>query len=72
MTARDADPADARMDNEVVYRLRADGMEVLVVASGTIRATATDFDMTVHLRVTHDGTPFFERNWAETIPRRLV
>lgn len=72
MTARDADPSDARMDNEVVYRLRADGTEVLVEASGTIRTTATDFDMTVHLRVTHDGTPFFARDWTETIPRRLV
>jgi predicted acyl esterase len=72
MTARDADPADARMHNEVVYRLREDGSEVLIAANGTIRTTATDFEMTVGLRVTLDGAPFFERDRVETIPRRLV
>jgi hypothetical protein len=32
MTARDADPASARMHNEVVYRLRTDGTEILTDA----------------------------------------
>ncbi|HEY3162831.1 MAG TPA: CocE/NonD family hydrolase [Candidatus Limnocylindrales bacterium] len=72
MTARDADPAHARMHNEVVYRLREDGSEILIEANGTIRTTATDFHMNVGVRVTLDGAPFFERAWLETIPRRLV
>ena len=72
MTARDADPAHARMHNEVVYRLREDGSEILIEANGTIRTTATDFHMNVGLRVTLDGAPFFERGWLETIPRDLV
>ena len=72
MTARDADPAHARMHNEVIYRLREDGSEILVEANGTIRTTATDFHMNVGLRVTLDGAPFFERGWLETIPRLLV
>ena len=72
MTARDADPAHARMHNEVVYRLREDGSEILIEANGTIRTTETDFHMNVGLRVTLDGAPFFERGWLETIPRRLV
>ena len=72
MTARDADPAHARMFNEVVYRLSEDGSEILVEASGTVRSTAADFHMNVGLRVTLDGAPFFERGWLETIPRRLV
>jgi hypothetical protein len=72
MTARDADPAHARMSNEVIYRLRENGSEILVEASGTIRSTATDFHMNVGLRVTLDGAPFFERGWLESIPRRLV
>ncbi|HZC33856.1 MAG TPA: CocE/NonD family hydrolase C-terminal non-catalytic domain-containing protein, partial [Candidatus Bathyarchaeia archaeon] len=72
MTARDADPAHARMHNEVVYRLREDGSEFLIEANGTIRTTASDFHMNVGLRVTLDGAPFFERGWLETIPRRLV
>jgi putative CocE/NonD family hydrolase len=72
MTARDADPADARMHNEVVYRLREAGTEILIEANGTIQTSATDFHMDVGLRVMFDGVPFFERDWAETIPRRLV
>jgi putative CocE/NonD family hydrolase len=72
MTARDADPAHARMHNEVVYRVREEGSEILIEANGTVRTTATDFHMNVGLKVTLDGAPFFERGWLETIPRRLV
>jgi hypothetical protein len=72
MTARDDDPAIARMHNEVVYRLRDHGSEILIEASGTIRSTEEHFHMNVGLRVTLDGAPFFERGWLETIPRRLV
>ncbi len=72
MTARDADPAHARMHNDVVYRLRDGDSEILVEASGTTRTTATDFQMEVGLRVSLDGALFFERDWDETIPRRLV
>ena len=72
MTARDADPAHARMHNEVVYRLREDSSEILIEANGTIRTTETDFHMNVGLRVTLDGAPFFERGWLETMPRDLV
>ena len=72
MTARDADPAHARMHTEVVYRLREDGSEILIEANGTIRTTATDFHMNVGLKVTLDGAPLVERGWLETIPRRLV
>jgi hypothetical protein len=72
MTARDADPAHARMHNEVVYRLREDGSEIRIDAAGTVRSTETEFHMNVGLRVTIDGAPFFERGWLETIPRQLV
>jgi putative CocE/NonD family hydrolase len=72
MTARDDDPAHARMTNEVVYRLRDNDTEILIEASGTISSTETDFQMNVALRVTLEGAPFFERSSSETIPRRLV
>ena len=72
MTARDSDPADARMDNEVVYRLRRNDLEILVEAGGTTLTSAEAFAMDVHLRVTLDGRPFFEQGWMESIPRRLV
>jgi hypothetical protein len=72
MTARDDDPAAARMHNEVVYRLRDGGSEIRIEAAGTVRSTETDFHMNVGLKVTLDGAPFFERGWLESIPRRLV
>jgi hypothetical protein len=72
MTARDADPAHARMDSEVVYRLREDDREFLVEADGTIRTTATEIEMRVALRVRLDGEPFFEREWHETVERDLL
>jgi hypothetical protein len=72
MTASDAEPAYARLHNEVVYRVRDRGSEILIEASGTMRSTESDFHMNVGLRVTLDGAPFFERGWLETIPRRLV
>ena len=72
MTASDAEPASARLHNEVVYRVRDHGSEILIEASGTMRSTESDFHMNVGLRVTLDGAPFFERGWLETIPRRLV
>jgi hypothetical protein len=72
MTARDADPAEARMDNEVVYRLREDDREILVEADGMTRTTATEIEMRVGLRVRLDGEPFFEREWRETVERDLL
>ncbi|MFL5725495.1 MAG: CocE/NonD family hydrolase [Chloroflexota bacterium] len=72
MTARDADPAHARMDSDVVYRLRDGDIDVQIDAAGSVTSTETDFEMAVQLRVRLDGEPFFDRSWAETIPRRLV
>jgi uncharacterized protein len=72
MSASDADPAHARLENDVEYRLRVDDIDVHVEASGSLTSTATSFAMSVDLVVRLDGDLFFERTWAETIPRRLV
>jgi len=72
MTARDEDPAGARMANEVVYRLRDGDIEIQIDASGLVTSTVSDFDMQVHLKVALDGEALFARDWHETIPRRLV
>ena len=72
MTASDADPAHARMANEVHYWLDQDGRRIDVRAGGETTSTETDFRMTVRLAVDLDGQPFFARDWDETIPRRLV
>jgi putative CocE/NonD family hydrolase len=72
MTASDADPARARMTNDVDYRLDQDGRRIGIRASGETTSTQTDFRMTVHLEVDLDGEAFFRRDWDETIARRLV
>jgi len=72
MTASDADPAHARMRTEVVYRLDQDGRAVVVLANGLMSSTESTFDLTVELDVRLDGTPFHHRQWAESIPRRMV
>lgn len=72
MTASDGDPAHARMRTEVVYRLDQDGRAISVRANGLMTSTETEFDLSVDLDVTLDGSPFHHGNWAETIPRKLV
>lgn len=72
MTAADADPAHAGMRTEVIYRLRQDGRAVAVQANGLMTSTESAFELAVELDVTLDGAPFHHREWAETIPRRLV
>jgi uncharacterized protein len=72
MTASDADPAHARLENDVEYRLQTDDVDIQVAASGSLTSTGTSFAMSVELSVQLNGEPFFERSWAQTIPRRLV
>lgn len=72
MTASDARPAEASMRNEVVYRLRQDGVAIEVEADGLTTASATHFRMEVRLRVRLDGESLFNRTWDESIPRRMT
>jgi hypothetical protein len=77
MTAWDDDPARAELDAHVVYRWQEEIDRVLptqieIRADAHQSSTATDFDLTVRLRVDVDGTRFFERDWTERIPRNLV
>jgi hypothetical protein len=80
MTARDRDPSRAELDADVVYRWKErepgtpDGLLVGIEIRARSRqtSTATDFTLTVRLEVDVDGVRFFDRDWAETIPRHLV
>jgi putative CocE/NonD family hydrolase len=82
MTAWDRDPARAELDADVVYRWQerepgaAGGGQALtrieIRARSRQTSTATDFTLTVRLEVDVDGARFFERDWAETVPRQLV
>jgi putative CocE/NonD family hydrolase len=72
LTASDADPAHARLAIDVVYRWTVDGADVDIRSTGSVASDAEAFDVEVALDVRLDGEPFFEREWRERIPRRLV
>jgi hypothetical protein len=50
---------------------REDGV-IEVSAESTIRATETAFHILINLNVTRNGTPFFQKQWTTTEPRRLL
>ena len=56
----------------MVYRWTGDGAAVDIRAVGGIESDAESFDVRVRLDVRLDDEPFFEREWRERIPRRLV
>jgi hypothetical protein len=72
LTARDADPARARLDADVVYHWREIGADVDIRARSTQASDFEAFQLSVELDVELDGEPFFRRSWNESIPRRLV
>ncbi|HEX6868773.1 MAG TPA: CocE/NonD family hydrolase, partial [Candidatus Limnocylindrales bacterium] len=72
MTASDADPAQARLDADVVYRWHDHAFETEIRARSTQTSDAEAFHLAVHLEVDVDGERFFARTWQESIPRRLV
>ncbi|HEY4634021.1 MAG TPA: hypothetical protein VIH00_08910, partial [Candidatus Limnocylindrales bacterium] len=79
MTAWDDEPARAELDADVVYRWqereagRGDALTAIEIRAHSFQtSTATDFDLSVRLEIDVDGERFFERDWSESIPRRLV
>ena len=72
MTAYHHDPAHVRLYNEVIYRLRKQGYETDIRATGSIRSTETDFHVDVELLVRLNGNLFFQKSWLESIPRQLL
>jgi len=72
MTASERTPGEGRFENQCDYRLERDDLRVEVAADGTTIAGSTAFEWRIGLRVRLDGEPFFERSWAERIPRDLL
>jgi hypothetical protein len=72
MTARDADPARARLDTTVLYRWREREFVTGIVVEGSIASDSDAFSIDLDLAVDVDGRRFFRRSWRERIPRRLV
>lgn len=72
MTVSDSDPASARGTGHVVLRLKTQLWTADVTAHTIVGSTATTFDIVQMLRVELDGSVFFTRTWAESIPRLLM
>jgi hypothetical protein len=72
MTARDAEPARARLEADVVYRWRTPAFETEIRATSVRESDGEAFALGVSLAVELDGEAFFARRWDERIPRRLV
>ena len=72
LTASDREPAVASMDARVVYRWTDAGRAIEIHADSLQTSDAETFDLSVDLRVSLDGEPFFDRQWQERIPRQLV
>ena len=72
MTAYEKDPACARLYNEVIYDLKEHGYDTHIRATGTLRSTQTDFHIDVELEVKLNSSPFFQKSWLESVPRRLT
>jgi uncharacterized protein len=72
LVARDADPARAGLEADVVYRWRELHNEIEIRARSSLSSTAAEFSLAVDLEVVLDHQMFFARSWSELIPRRLV
>jgi putative CocE/NonD family hydrolase len=72
LTASDADPADASLAADVVYRWHELSFDTEIRARSQQTSDASAFDLRVELEVDLDGEPFFRRRWHERIPRDLV
>ncbi|MGH2477873.1 MAG: hypothetical protein ACRDIL_21705, partial [Candidatus Limnocylindrales bacterium] len=64
---------------DVVYRWQEREVDrpgrltaIEIRATSRQTSTATDFELSVDLKVDVDGQRFFERSWSELIPRHLV
>ncbi len=71
-TASSRDPAQANITGTHTFVLKRDGDEIQVIAESSVRATDTAFHLVIHLNVTKNGKPFFERRWMASEPRRLL
>jgi hypothetical protein len=71
-TASSLNPAQASITGTHTFELKHHGDTIEVVAESSIRATETTFHLTIHLNVTKNGRPFFQKQWTLSEPRRLL
>jgi putative CocE/NonD family hydrolase len=66
------DPAHAWMRGEQTDRYRWPGQTIELRSRGQIASTADAFNVTLHVAITVDDLPHFERRWVASFPRRLM
>jgi hypothetical protein len=65
-------PAHAWMRGRQVDRYRWPGQTIELDSRGLIISTETAFNVTLHVEITVDDLPHFERRWVASFPRRLL
>lgn len=63
------DPLSYRAVEVSTHERTRDGLLSRVVATGTLRATATDWILTARIEATENDQPVFTRDWSQTIAR---
>jgi hypothetical protein len=71
-SASDDNPAQASIVGTHKLAMRREDGVIEVIAESSIRATETDFHLTVNIHVTRNGHSFFQKQWLHTEPRRLL
>jgi hypothetical protein len=65
-------PAHAWMRGHQVDRYRWPGQTIELESQGQITSTQTAFNVTLHVEITVDDLPHFQRRWVASFPRHLV
>ena len=71
-SASDDNPAQASIVGTHKLAIRREDGVIEVTAESSIRATETDFHLTVNIHVTRNGHSFFQKQWLRTEPRQLL
>jgi uncharacterized protein len=71
-SVRDGEPDSASQAVSQTYTLDCDGMEFRVEAEARMTATREAFEITARVRAFQDGALIAERDFSESVPRRLV
>jgi putative CocE/NonD family hydrolase len=71
-TVDPSDPAGASARGRKEMRRTRPNREIKAVSEMVIDGSATHFQVTIDLTVEVNGTPHFQRHWAESVPRRLL
>jgi putative CocE/NonD family hydrolase len=71
-SVNERNPAQAWMRGHQVDRYRWPGQTIELQRRGQITSTESAFNVTLHVAITIDDVPHFERRWVASFPRRLL